>query len=153
MTDEVPVQELNKSLSEMRDKSRLLNDSLQNLAAEGFGDLAKAVTQAAATSRSPARRQNESIVTEELAKLLRQEIAGGIAGMFGSKGGGQAGVSVVIHNNTASNVTATESTGAFDSRTLEITIDQMVANSLSRGRETGGVLRSLFGIVPSLLGR
>ncbi len=153
MTDEIPVQELNKSLSEMRDKSRLLNDSLQSLAAEGFGDLAKAVTQAATSSRGPVRRETGSIVTEELAKLLRQEVASGIAGMFGSRHGGQQGVSVVIHNNTAATVGVNESGGGMDARALEITIDQIVANSLSRGRETGGVLRTLFGIVPSLLGR
>jgi len=38
-------------------------------------------------------------------------------------------------------------------RSLEILIDQMVAESLTRGRHTSGVLRALFGIVPSLIGR
>lgn len=70
--------------------------------------------------------------------------------------GGRAaapGISVVIHNNAAATVTAREGLDALDRKTLEITIDQMVANSLLRGRETGGVLRSLFGLVPALIGR
>jgi len=152
MTEEPPTAALNKSLSEMRDKSKQLNDSLQSLAAQGFDGLAKAVSQAAASSRSPARRPAQDIVSQELARLLRQELSAGIAGMFGQKNAG-GGISVVIHNNTPATVTASESIDAFDRKTLEITIDQMVANSLANGRETGGVLRALFGIVPNLLGR
>lgn len=41
----------------------------------------------------------------------------------------------------------------FDQKAFEIIIDQMVAQSLLRGRETSGVLRTLFGLVPALIGR
>lgn len=153
MAEEPPAAALSKSLSEMRDKSKQLNESLQSLAAQGFDGLAKAVSQAASASRAPARRPAEEVVSQELAKLLRQEISAGIAGVFGQKNAGGGGISVVIHNNTSASVTAQESSDAFDRKTLEITIDQMVAHSLANGKETGGVLRALFGIVPGLLGR
>jgi hypothetical protein len=41
----------------------------------------------------------------------------------------------------------------FDNRQMEVMIDQMVAESLMYGRQTTGILRSLFGIIPSLIGR
>lgn len=149
MTD-TPQDDVNKAMTEMREKSRQLNDSLQDLVTQGFDGLAQAARSAA---RTPTRRPAQDIATEELSKLLRQELAAGISAVFAGGGRGGGGVSVVIHNNTPAQVGASESTDAFDRKTLEITIDQMVANSLARGRETGGVLRSLFGIVPSLLGR
>ena len=93
----------------------------------------------------------QDIITQELAKLLRQEMAAGIATAFAGRNA-QNAANIVIHNNTSAQVGVSE-TGAFDQKTLEITIDQMVANSLVRGRETGGVLRSLFGLVPTLIGR
>jgi hypothetical protein len=40
-----------------------------------------------------------------------------------------------------------------DRKKLEQTIDQMVASSLVHGRETSAVLRLLFGLVPTLIGR
>lgn len=79
-------------------------------------------------------------------------MAAGISAVFAGNHG-NSGISIVVHNNTPAQVGVTEGSDAFDRKTLEITIDQMVANSLARGRETGGVLRTLFGIVPSLLGR
>ena len=63
------------------------------------------------------------------------------------------GLRYVVSGGNSANVTAAETTDSFDQKTLEITIDQMVANSLLRGRQTSGVLRTLFGIVPSLIGR
>lgn len=89
---------------------------------------------------------------ETLARVLGQGAVSGIAGMFGGRGAQQSSLNVVIHNNAGASVSASES-GSFDRKMLEITIDQMVANSLSGGRETTGVLRSLFGITPVLLGR
>lgn len=152
MAEEQPTEALNKSLSDMREKSKRLNESLQSLAAQGFDGLTKAVSQAA-TARSPARRPAESNISQELAKMLRQEIASGLAGVFSPKSQNNGGINVVIHNNTSATVTASQGMDAFDRKTLLITIDQMVANSLANGKETGGVLRALFGIVPSLLGR
>jgi hypothetical protein len=43
--------------------------------------------------------------------------------------------------------------GGFDARSMESVIDQMIAASLVRGKETSSVLRTLFGIVPTLIGR
>jgi hypothetical protein len=36
---------------------------------------------------------------------------------------------------------------------MELRIDGMVASSLMHGRQTSGVLRVLFGLVPGLIGR
>jgi hypothetical protein len=98
---------------------------------------------------------NSDIVTQELAKLLRQEMAAGIAQAFAGLGaarGGQ-GLNVVINNNAGVAVAAREGSDAFDRKTLEITIDQMVANALTRGQETTGILRTIFNLVPTLTGR
>jgi hypothetical protein len=43
--------------------------------------------------------------------------------------------------------------GGFGTGQMEITIDQMVAETLMHGRQTSGVLRALFGLVPMLIGR
>ncbi|HYD17055.1 MAG TPA: hypothetical protein VEF76_01085 [Patescibacteria group bacterium] len=96
--------------------------------------------------------QVEDLITQQLQQLLRQEMAAGIAAAFAGRTQGAGGTSIVIHNNTPATVGVSE-TGGFDQKQLEITIDQMVANSLVRGRETGGVLRTLFGLVPGLIGR
>jgi hypothetical protein len=78
----------------------------------------------------------------------------GIAGMFsGSKTGGETPVNIIIHNNTQAQVSVSEGRDSFDARQLEITIDQMVADSLVRGRQTTGVMRTLFGLMPGLSGR
>lgn len=147
------TEDLSRTLDDMQQKTRALNDSLQNLAQEGFAALEKATR--------PSSRNNNShnsagdIAKAELVKFLKQELQDGFKSIFGgmAQQNGAGGMQVIIHNNTAAAVTARETTGAFDRKQLEITIDQMVADSLIRGRQTGGVLRSLFGIAPSLLGR
>lgn len=97
------------------------------------------------------------IISSELSKLLRQEIAGGLQGLFTrspmNAGNGTMALNVIINNNAGALVTAREGVGAMDQKYLEITIDQMVANSLMRGRQTSGVMRTLFGLTPSLMGR
>lgn len=97
------------------------------------------------------------IISSELSKLLRQEIAGSLQGIFMrspmSAGNGNMALNVIINNNAGVSVTAREGVGAMDQKYLEITIDQMVANSLMRGRQTSGVMRTLFGLAPSLMGR
>lgn len=153
MTD-TPTEKLNRALRETDEKSKALNDSLQKLAAQGFDNLAKAVSRA--NSPQTARKDAGDVAQQEMAKFLRHELAAGIATAFGGRAqaqGGQTPLSVVVHNNAGAQVSAQEGYDAFDRKTLEITIDQMVANSLMRGKETGGVLRTLFGIVPSLIGR
>lgn len=104
---------------------------------------------------STTRRPADDIVTAELSRLLRQELTQGLRGVFeGLLGQGEGGgLQVVINNNSAAQVTARESMGAMNQRQLEITIDQMVAQSLAQGRQTTGVLRSLFGLAPGLIGR
>jgi hypothetical protein len=158
---ETDTDQLNKSLSAMTDKTRQLNDSLKALADEGFAALSRSLSNAGGSRGGDTRQAAGDIALQSLSKLLRQEVTEGIGQLFGGSGGGgrAAGagaggtITVVINNNTAAAVSATETTDAFDQKTLEITIDQMVANSLLRGRQTSGVLRSLFGIVPSLIGR
>ncbi|MDE1151410.1 MAG: hypothetical protein PW788_02640 [Micavibrio sp.] len=97
-----------------------------------------------------------NVATQDFARILKDEL-GSTLGAFLGKGNAAAtaagNINVIIQNNSDATVTARETSDGFDQRTLEITIDQMVANSLVRGRETSSVLRSLFGIVPSLIGR
>lgn len=97
----------------------------------------------------------KDIVSSELSKLLRQEIASSLQGILtrSPMGGGSTSLNVIIHNNAGVSVSAREGVGAMDQKYLEITIDQMVANSLMRGRQTSGVMRTLFGLAPSLMGR
>ncbi len=101
------------------------------------------------------RRPVEDIVSSELNRLLRQELGQGLRGIFEDLlGQGQGGgLQVIINNNSAAQVSARESVGAMNQKQLEITIDQMVAQSLVQGRQTTGVLRSLFGLAPGLIGR
>lgn len=153
--------DFNKSLDEMREKTRALNDSLKALTSQGLEGLNRAVNQSAAARRSGTVAG--SVVVQELSSLLRKELTAGIASLFAGKASPSGGVfpaaardqgfSVIIHNNTPAAVTATRSMDSFDRKSLEITIDQMVANALTQGAETTGILRSLFGLVPGLIGR
>ena len=93
-----------------------------------------------------------NIISSELSKLVRQELTSGLQGMIG-RTMNSGGLNVVINNNSNATVTARETGGGLDQKYLEITIDQMVANSLMRGRQTSGVMRTLFGLTPTLMGR
>ncbi len=143
------TRDLNETMEDMRDKSRALNDSLKTLATEGFDKLT------GAGSRIPARKPESQIMTAELGKLLRQEMTANLQGLFGQRPVAESsgGINVVINNNAGVSVSAREGVDGFDRKYLEITIDQMVANSLMRGRQTSGVMRTLFGLAPSLMGR
>lgn len=154
--------DLNASFKEMQEKSRTLNDSLKTLATEGLERLAKSAAQSMSSARGSGRRENGEIVASELSRLLRQELSGGIQGIFGDRphtvflprGEGMGGgISVIVNNNSTATVAARETTDSFDRKSLEITIDQMVADSLLRGRQTSGVMRTLFGLTPGLMGR
>lgn len=151
-----------RSAGRAADKARTLNDSLNKLSNDGFDKLARAVSMAATGfSTLPQKRPTEDVVTGELTRLLQQEIAsdmrgvfsGGIPGQGTRSGGGNTPIAVIINNNSPAQVTVTETTGGLDQRQLEISIDQMVAQSLVQGRQTSGVLRSLFGLAPDLAGR
>ena len=105
---------------------------------------------------STTRRPVEDIVGVELNRILRQELTQSLRGVFDGllgQGQGGSGLQVIINNNSTAQVSARESAGPMNQRQLEITIDQMVAQSLAQGRQTTGVLRSLFGIAPGLIGR
>lgn len=100
------------------------------------------------------RRPAEDIITAELSRLLRQELTQGLRGVFeGMLGGGGGAMQVIINNNAGAQVSARETAGPLNQKQLEITIDQMVAQSLVQGRQTTGILRSLFGLAPGLTGR
>jgi len=146
------TKDLSRTLEGMEEKTRALNDSLQKLAREGFTALEKAATPKTAAPGRDSRAGD--IVKSELTRFIKQELQESFKNLLGSLAGPAAGgLNIVIHNNTAAAVTARETSGAFDRKYLEITIDQMVADSLIRGRQTSSVMRSLFGIAPSLLGR
>jgi hypothetical protein len=124
---------------------------------------------------APRRSSNgffEQFLDESLQRLSRElerQIAAGIGEVLqaGGKGGdpffpqrdcyggrGDGGmINLVVHNNMPVGVSARESFDASGRKQLELTIDQMVANALTRGRQTSGVLGSLFGVLPGLAGR
>ena len=158
MADDTAARELERTLTGMQTQSRALNDALRKLADEGLSDL----TRSAARQSSGGRSNNQSageIASTELARVLKAELGESLKQVFAPArsdsvfGGASGALNVIIHNNTSASVTAQETSGGYDQRTLEITIDQMVAQSLVHGRQTGSVLQSLFGLVPSLIGR
>jgi hypothetical protein len=55
-------------------------------------------------------------------------------------------VNVTVYNNSTANATVQERTNSQGQREIEIMLDNMVAQSLTRGRQTRSVLRSVFGI-------
>jgi hypothetical protein len=154
MTLENDTNDLSRTMADMQDKTRRLNDSLQTLAEQGLKQLETAVTQTSRKQSAPTRQDSGDITRDALVNLLRQELGQSLKSVLGglSNPQGAGGLQVIIQNNTGAQVTARES-GGMDQKYLEITIDQMVANSLLRGRQTSGVLRTLFGLAPSLLGR
>lgn len=149
------TENLTRAMDDMQKRSRLLNDSLRALADEGFDRLGRAVQQQA-RGASGARGSSDAsnIAAQELARVLRAEMAETLRQVLTPQAAREGGgISVVVHNNTSAQIGVRESTDGFDRRTLEITIDQMVAQSLAQGRQTTSVLQSLFGLMPSLVGR
>ncbi len=158
MADDTAARELERTLAGMQAQSRALNDALRKLADEGLSDLTRSVTRQSGAGRSSNSQSAGEVASAELARVLKAELGESLKQVFaparsGSVFGGSGGLSVIIHNNTSASVSAQETSGGYDQRTLEITIDQMVAQSLVHGRQTGSVLQSLFGLVPSLIGR
>lgn len=155
MTLQNDTESLSAALEDMQSRSRALNDSLRALAEDGFGRLGRAAAQ---HTRASGRGEGAAdIAAQELARVLKAEMGEAMRQVFspapgrGNDTGGA--LSVVIYNHTPAQVSARESAGPFDRKTLEITIDQMVAQSLTHGRQTGSVLQNLFGLAPSLIGR
>jgi len=145
------TEDLSRTLGDMQEKTRALNDSLQNLAREGLSALEKTVSPKSGTRDGSTSAGD--IAKSELTRFLKQELQDSFKSILGGMTGQNGSMNVIINNNTSAAVSARETTGAFDRKYLEITIDQMVADSLIRGRQTSSVMRSLFGIAPSLLGR
>lgn len=169
MTISDSTKDLNTSLDEMQSKTNALNDSLKLLSKEGMSQLSQVLGTGSSRS-SGYRRPADTIVNNELSKMLQGQLFAGLSDIFGaapakrngknvfdSVGAGWTGsgdsMQVIIHNNTPAAVTAQQSMNSFDQKQLEITIDQMVASSLVRGQQTSGVMRTLFGLSPSLIGR
>jgi hypothetical protein len=151
LTDE--TENLGKALDDMKNRSRALNESLRVLAEEGFAQLSRAAQQQTRQTGGSSKSAGD-VAMAELAKVLKAETGEALRQVFipaqAARGGG---LSVVIHNNTPAQVGVRETTDGYDQKTLEITIDRMVAQSLVRGRQTGSVLQNLFGLSPSLAGR
>lgn len=111
------------------------------------------------------RASTETLLVSELQRLLQNEVKSSLQDFFQgtlTEASGQSSptgnnsmnsLNIVINNNANTAVSVNETTGMLNQRQLEINIDQMVANALVDGRQTSGVLRSLFGIAPNLIGR
>lgn len=154
LTDE--TEDLGRALDDMKNRSRALNDSLRVLAEEGFERLSRAAQQPArqGSAAGSSAKSAGDLAMAELAKVLKSEMGEALRQVFSPAQGARGGnLNVVIHNNTSAQVGVRETGDGYDQKTLEITIDQMVAQSLVRGRQTGSVLQSLFGLAPSLIGR
>lgn len=158
MADDTAARELERTLTGMQTQSRALNDALRKLADEGLSDLTRSAARQSSGGRSSSQQSAGEIASAELARVLKAELSESLKQVFvparsENVFGGGGALNVIIHNNSSASVTAQETSGGYDQRTLEITIDQMVAQSLVHGRQTGSVLQSLFGLVPSLIGR
>ncbi len=126
MADLSAFDTLNRALVEMQANVEALGDNLRQLNTQGIAPFNAGDRQAA-----------------------------GMESLFAGRAtaAGNGSMNIIIQNNSSAAVSARQVDDGFDQKSLEITIDQMVANSLLRGRETTGVLRSLFNLVPVLMGR
>jgi len=92
-------------------------------------------------------------ISSELKKLLKKEVTSGVKDMLKSgdffKMQKNSPFSFIDRQNNR----ADKRGGAFNAGKMEFDIDRMVAESLMRGRRTSGVLKTIFGLVPSLIGR
>jgi len=62
-------------------------------------------------------------------------------------------IQVNIVNNANANVTVSQRQNQNGTRNLQVQIDEMVANSLTKGAKTRGALRNIFGVDPVLTQR
>lgn len=148
------TKDLSAALDTMREKTRSLNDSVKTLSQEGFGKLTDLIGKSLQQGRVT-QKSSGDIALDESQKFLKREIPSLLQSILGGAGKAASadGASVVINNNAGASVQARETEGPFNEKYLEITIDQMVANSLVSGRQTSGVLKTLFGLAPGLIGR
>lgn len=85
-----------------------------------------------------------------LEKLIQKQLKAGLSDLFKMKQAQDFGGGAASEKQTGSGMGRG---GQFGGRQMEIAIDQMVASSLMHGKQTSGVMRALFGLVPSLIGR
>jgi len=130
--DDAALQALVKALDALQAKARQLEQKLAGRDTSATND-ARAAGDVSAT----------------LLKSLGQPAEASLGALFSGSGGNDDSFS----RNASPFSTETAGNSGFDQKAFEITIDQMVAHSLLRGRETSGVLRTLFGLVPTLIGR
>ena len=105
-------------------------------------------------SYSTSRRSSRDIISDTLTKLIQKEVVSGLADIFNSMPRkGDNGDSMTGDDVFSSFMGQVSGGGNFDQKKMEIRIDEMVASSLMHGRQTSSVLRTLFGLVPSLIGR
>lgn len=99
---------------------------------------------------------------KELAQRLPESLSQALSLLLESLGGpglktrvgrDEQSLNITIVNNTQHAISTNEKSGQDGNRELEIIIDQMVANSLVRGRQTTGILNAVFGLGPRLIGR
>lgn len=89
------------------------------------------------------RRATEDIVNQAVEELVRREVTTAMKTVLaGTQGDGTNGGGSVFGAGFGT-----------DGRRMEMTLDNMVADILVNGRQTSGVLRALFGLVPVLAGR
>lgn len=102
------------------------------------------------------RRPGGKTVSAALEEIIRKEIASGIKDVFGNRssnkgaGGASAGT---FGGGPFGDGGGPRQQGSFDRKQMENMIDELVASSLTNGRQTSRILRALFGLVPSLIGR
>lgn len=102
----------------------------------------------------PARKPAGGIVNDALTKLIQKEVLSGLATVFsGQSRDRQQGRILGPADGGGMPVPARQAPGGIDQKKMEATIDQIVATALMQGRQTSGILRTLFGLVPSLIGR
>lgn len=91
------------------------------------------------------RRDPRDIIRADLDRMMRRQVQDGIGGIFDGMR------SAWDENNDARGNRKPQ--GGYGQKEMEMQIDQMVASCLTNGPQTSNVLRILFGIVPSLIGR
>ncbi len=104
-----------------------------------------------AKTRHPAGQ----VISGALEELIRKEIVSGIKDIFRQQfpdKDGQGGIAR-RHGGGGNNGDFFPQQRPFDRKQMEAMIDELVASSLVHGRQTSKILRALFGLVPSLIGR
>jgi hypothetical protein len=87
-----------------------------------------------------------------LEKLIQKQLSTSLSDIFG-KGGANDFSSDAGGSFARQTGAGAGGMGFFDNRQLATSIDQLVAASLMNGKQTSGVMRAIFGLVPGLIGR